>query len=140
VRTLLDANALLAVILGEPGMGRVRSLLREGNAAMTAPNLVEVYDIATRREGLPIGGVAEVVEPLFAGTIEQITVDASLALRAAEIRAEHYHRRTRRLSLADVILLAAAQPVDRIASSDSDVLAIASKLDIETIELPPSSG
>ncbi|HEY5708067.1 MAG TPA: PIN domain-containing protein [Solirubrobacterales bacterium] len=140
MRTLLDANALVAVILGELAMGPVRSLLREGDAAMTAPNIVEVYDIAARREGLPVDRVAEVVEPLFGGTIEQVVVDASLARRAAEIRIEHYHRKTRRLSLADVILLAAARPVDKIASSDSDVLAIAAKLGIETIELPASAG
>jgi predicted nucleic acid-binding protein len=121
-------------------MGPVRSLLRERNAAMAAPNVVEVYDIATRREGIPVERVAGVVEPLFEGTIEQITVDASLARRAAEIRIEHYDRKTRRLSLADVILLAAARPVDRIATSDSDVLAVASELGIETIELPSSDG
>jgi predicted nucleic acid-binding protein len=138
VRTLLDANALVAVILGEPTMGRVRGLLREGNAAMAAPNVVEVYDIATRREGLPVERVAEVVEPLFEGTIEPVAFDESLARRAAEIRIEHYHRKTRALSLADVILLAVARPVDRVATSDSDVIAVAAQLGIETIELSPS--
>lgn len=139
MRVLLDANALVAVILGEPAMRPVLGLLREGNAAMTASNLVEVYDIATRREGLPAGRVAEIVEPLIGGAIEPIPVDASLARRAAEVRFEHYHRATRALSLADVILLAAAGPTDRIATSDSDVLAVAAELGIETIELPPSS-
>jgi len=105
---------------------------------MAAPNIVEVYDIAVRREGLPIERVAAVVEPLFEGTIEQVAVDAELARRAAEIRTEHYHRKTRRLSLADVILLAAAQRADKIATSDSDVLTVAVGLGIETIELPPS--
>ena len=138
MRTLLDANALVAVILGEPAMGFVRGLLREGNAAMAAPNVVEVYDIATRREGLPAERVAEVVEPLFEGTIEQVAFDASLARRAAEIRIEHYHRKTRALSLADVILLAVARPVDRVATSDSDIIAVAAQLGIETIELSPS--
>ena len=138
MRTLLDANALVAVILGEPAMELVRGLLREGDAAMVAPNIVEVYDIAIRREGLPAERVVGVVEPLFEGTIEQVVVDASLARRAAEIRIEHYHREIRPLSLADVVLLAAARPVDRIATSDSDVLIVASELDIETIELPPS--
>ncbi len=140
MRTLLDANALVAVILGQPAMAMVRGLLREGSAAMAAPNVVEVYDIATRREGLPIGRVAEFVEPLFEGAIEQVPLDASLARRAAEIRFEHYHRKTRPLSLADVILLAAARPADKIASPDSDVLAVAAELRIVTIELPPSSG
>lgn len=138
MRTVLDANALVAVILGEPAMGSVRSLLREGNAAMTAPNIVEVYDIATRREGLPIGRVAEIVEPLFEGAIQQIVVDVGLARRAAEIRSEHYHRTTCALSLADVILLAAVGSADRIATSDSAVLAVAAKLGVETIELPAS--
>ncbi len=138
MRTLLDANALVAVILGEPAMDPVLGLLREGNTAMTTANLVEVYDISTRREGLSAGHVAEVVEPLFEGAIEPIDVDTSLARRAAEIRLEHYHRATRALSLADVILLAAAGSGDRVASSDTDVLAVAADLDVETIELPPS--
>jgi predicted nucleic acid-binding protein len=138
VRTLLDANALIAVILGEPAMEPVRGLLREGNAAMAAPNVVEVYDIAARREGLSLEKVAEVVESLFEGTIEQVAVDVSLARRAAEIRGAHYHRETRALSLADVILLAAATPADRIATSDSDVLIVATELGIGTIELPAS--
>lgn len=140
MKTWLDANALVAVILGEPAMGPVLGLLREGNAAMTASNIVEVYDVASRREGISAERVGEVVEPLFEGTIEPIPIDVALARRAGEIRIEHYHRQTRPLSLADAILLAAARPRDRIASSDSDVLAIATELGIETIELPPSSG
>lgn len=105
---------------------------------MVAPNVVEVYDVAVRREGLPLGKVADVVESLFEGTIEQVAVDVGLARRAAEIRAEHYHRETRALSLADGILLAAATPADRIATSDSDVLVVATELGIGTIQLPPS--
>lgn len=138
MRTLLDANALVAVILGEPAEKPVLGLLREGNTAMTAANLVEVYDISIRREGLAASRVAEVVEPLFEGPIEPIAVDAGLARRAAEIRFDHYHRATRALSLADVVLLAAARSGDRIASSDGDVLVVAAALGIETIELPPS--
>jgi len=138
VRTLLDANALVAVILEEPGMKQVLGLLREGNAAMTGPNVAEVYDISVRREGLPASGVVEVVEPLFESAIEVLAVDAGLARRAAEIRSEHYHRAKRALSLADVILLAAAGPEDRIATSDSAVLAVATVLGIEIIRLSPS--
>ena len=137
MRTLLDANALVAVILGEPAMEQVLGLLREGNAAMPASNIVEVHDISTRREGLSPGRVAEIVEPLFEGVVEPIVVDVGLARRAAEIRFRHYHRATCALSLADVILLAAAGSADRIATSDSAVLAVAAELGIETVELPP---
>jgi predicted nucleic acid-binding protein len=138
LRTLLDANALVAVILGEPAMEPVLGLLREGSAAMTASNVLEVYDISTRREGLSADRVAGVVEPLFESAIELIAVDARLARRAAEIRFDHYHRATRALSHADVILLAAAGSEDRIATSDSAILTVAAELGIETIELPPS--
>jgi predicted nucleic acid-binding protein len=134
----LDANALVAVILGEPAMKPVLGLLREGNGAMTGPNIAEVYDISTRREGLPANRVAEVVDPLFESAIEVLPVDVGLARRAAEIGFEHYHRITRALSLADVILLAAAGSGDRLATSDSDVLAVAAELGVETIRLPPS--
>jgi len=140
VKTLLDANALVAVILGEPAMQPVLGLLRGGNTAMTGPNVAEVYDISIRREGLPALRVAEVMDPLFESAVEVLAVDAGLARRAAEIRRERYHRATRPLSLADVILLAAAGARDRIASSDTDVLAVAADLGIATIELPPSSG
>jgi PIN domain nuclease of toxin-antitoxin system len=140
VKTWLDASALLAVILGEPGMKQVLDLVREGNTAMTATNVIEVYDVASRREGIPPQRVRDVVEPLFEGTIEPVPVDADLARVAAEVRIRHYHRKTRLLSLADVTLLAAARSRDKIATSDSDVLAVAVELGIETIELPTSSG
>jgi predicted nucleic acid-binding protein len=138
VRTFLDANALVAVLLGEPAAKQVLGLLREGTAAITATNVAEVYDISARREGLSASRVAEVVEPLLEGPLEPISVDWDLARDAGEIRSKHYHRTKRPLSLADVILLAAVGPADRIATSDSDVLVVAAELGIETIELPPS--
>lgn len=138
MRTLLDANALLALVLGEPAMEPVQRILREGRAAMPAANIAEVFDIAIRREGIPFARVSEVVDPLFGGPLEPIAIGADLARRAGEIRSKHYHRRNRSLSLADAILLAASQRGDRIASSDPDVLAVAAELGIETIELPHS--
>jgi len=140
VKTWLDANALVAVILGEPAMEQVLGLVREGSAAMVAANVIEVYDVASRREGISPARVKAVVEPLFEAMIEPVPVGADLAREAAEIRIEHYRRKTRPLSLADVTLLAAARPRDRIASSDTDVLTVAAELGIETVELPPSSG
>jgi hypothetical protein len=81
-----------------------------------------------------------VVEPLFEGSLALVPVDLGLARRAAEVRTDHYHRKRHSLSLADATLLAAPRSGDKIASSDSGVLAVAAGLGIETIELPPSSG
>ncbi len=107
---------------------------------MTATNVTEVFDVVARKAGIGHARIADVVEPLFEGPLALIAVDLGLARRAAEIRTEHYHRKRRSLSLADATLLAAPRPGDKIASSDSDVLAVAAELGIETIELPPSSG
>jgi len=140
VNVLLDANALLALLLAEPAMERVLSLLREGRTAMTGANIAEVFDVGIRRKGLSPTRMAELVEPLLAGPITSIPVDLSLARRAGELRADHYHRTERRISLADAVLLGAARDGDRIATADRPVLAVAAELGIETIELPPSSG
>jgi predicted nucleic acid-binding protein len=138
--TLLDANALIAVIRAERAMDQVLAILREGAAAITTVNLAEVFDSVARRAGLPHARIADVIEPLVEGPLRPIPVDVELARRAAEIRSAHYHRKRQPLSLADCILLAAASgPKDRIATSDSDVLTVAAELGIETIELPPSA-
>ena len=136
--TFLDANALIAVIRGEPAMERVLAILRGGSSAMTTANIAEVYDRSGRRSGLSHERVAEVIEPLFEGPLTPIPVDLGLARRAGEIRNSHYHRKRRPLSLADCVLRAAPAAVDKVATSDTDVLAVAAELGIETIRLPPS--
>jgi PIN domain nuclease of toxin-antitoxin system len=138
--TFLDASALIAVIQGEPAMKQVLAILREGSAAMTATNVAEVFDVVARKAGIGHARIADVVEPLFDGPLALIAVDLGLARRAAEVRTEHYHRKQRSLSLADATLLAAPRSGDKIATSDSGVLAVAAELSIETIQLPPSSG
>lgn len=137
--TLLDANALIALIRGEPAMERVLAILREGSTAMTTVNLAEVFDSLARRVGLSHVRIADVVEPLVEGPLRPIPVDLGLARRAGEIRSAHYHRRRQPLELADCVLLAAPGPDDKIATSDRDVLAVATELGIETIELPRSA-
>ncbi len=105
---------------------------------MTGANIAEVFDVGLRRKGFSASRMVELVDPLFDGPIAIVPVDSNLARRAGELRAAHYHRADLRISLADAILLAAAKPADKIATSDSAVLAVAAELGIETIELPPS--
>lgn len=138
--TLLDANALIAVVRGEPAMERVLGVIREGATAMTTVNIAEVYDSVARKTGLSYADIGEVIEPLLHGSIAPIPVNVALARRAAEVRSAHYHRNRQALSLADCVLLASAGENDKIATADPDVLAVAAKLDIETIQLLPSSA
>lgn len=134
--TLLDAYALIAFLVGGPAAPMVRGLLREGDTAVTTANLAETLDVSQRIHGLEIARAMDLLDPLLQGPLATIPLDAELARSAAEMRARHYHRSSRPISLADAVLLASAGPGDRIATADPDVLAIADAEDVATFELP----
>jgi predicted nucleic acid-binding protein len=133
---LLDAYALIAFLIGGPAAAQVRGLLREGDAAVATANLVEALDVSQRVHGLPIVRAMEILEPLFEGSLGSVALDFATARRAAEIRARHYHRSSRPISLADAILIASATPGTRIATADPDVLAIVRAEGMESVALP----
>jgi predicted nucleic acid-binding protein len=134
--TLLDAYALIAFLIGGPAAPAVRALLREGDAAVTTANLIETLDVSRRVHGLSISRAMDVLDPLLEGPLSTISLDARLARSAAEMRASHYHRSSRPISLADAVLLASARPGDRIVTADPDVLAIADVENLDTVKLP----
>jgi predicted nucleic acid-binding protein len=135
--TLLDAYALVAFLVGGPVARQVRGLLREGRASVATANLAEALDVSARTYGLPVERAMEVLEPLLDATLSSVSLDLDRARRAATIRARHYHRAARPISLADAILIASAAPGDRIATADPDVLAVAEAEAITTIRLRP---
>jgi predicted nucleic acid-binding protein len=137
--TLLDAYALVAFLVGGPAAPQVRGLLREAGASVAAANLAEALDVCARTYGLPMERAMAVLEPLLDGTLGSVPLDLTRAQRAAAIRARHYHRASRPISLADAILVASAGPGDRIATADPDVLAVAQAEHIATIPLPSQS-
>jgi len=134
--TLLDAYALVAFLVGGPAAPRVRAILRDRHAAVATANLAEVLDVSQRVHRLPIGRALEVLEPLFDRTLTLLPLDYRVACRAAEIRARHYHRSARPISLADAVLLASAGEGDEIATADPDVLAVAEAEQLSSVVLP----
>ena len=134
--TLLDAYALIAFLVGGPATQEVRSILREGDAAVATANLVEVLDVSQRVYGVAIPRAVEVLEPLLEGPLTAVPLDSAVARRAAEIRARHYHRSSRPISLADAVLIGSAKLGDRIATADPDVLAVARAEKLESVALP----
>ncbi len=134
--TLLDAYAIVAFLADRPPAQRVQELLGIGGSKVTTANLAEALDVTQRVHGVPVARAMELLEPLLEGVLRPIALDTAGAQRAAEIRARHYHRAKRPISLADAILLAAAADDDAIATADPDVLAIAALEGIPTIELP----
>jgi PIN domain nuclease of toxin-antitoxin system len=134
--TLLDAYALIAFVVGGPATQQVRAILREGDAAVATANLAEVLDVSQRVHAIPIPRAVEVLEPLLEGPLTAVPLDSTVARRAAEIRATHYHRSTRPISLEDAVLIGSAQLGDRIATADPDVLAVADAEKLESVTLP----
>jgi predicted nucleic acid-binding protein len=134
--TLLDAYALVAFLVGGPAAPQVRGLLREPGTSVATANLAEALDVTARTYGLSVERAMAVLEPLLHGTLECVPLDLVRAQRAATIRARHYHRVSRPISLADAILVASAGPGDRIATADPDVLVVAQAEAIATITLP----
>jgi PIN domain nuclease of toxin-antitoxin system len=137
--TLLDAYALIAFLVGGPAAPRVRSILREGDAAVATTNLAETLDVSQRVHGLAIERAVDTIEPLLDGSLATVPLDAEIAVRAATLRAKHYHRKTRPISLADAVLIASAGDGDRLATADPDVLAVARDEQVATVELPQQS-
>lgn len=134
--TLLDAYALIAFLVGGPATARVRAILREGEAAVATVNLIEALDVTQRVYGLPIPRSLEVLDPVLDGALAVVVLDLAVARGAAEVRARHYHRTSRPISLADAVLIASANPGDRIATADPDVFAVAAAEGVPTVELP----
>ncbi len=134
--TLLDAYALVAFLVGGPASAQVRTVLREGRAAVASANLAETLDVSQRFHRVPVSRAMEILDPLLGDVVTVIPLDAAMAQAAAEMRAKHYHRSSRPISLADAVLLASATAEDRIATADPDVLAVADTEGIETIALP----
>ena len=134
--TLLDAYALIAYLTAGPAAAHVRTILRDGDCAIATANLVEVLDVTQRVRGIPIGRVRAVIDPLLDGTLAIIPLDLPIARRAAELRATHYNGKTCAISLADAVLIASAQPGDRIATADPAVLDVTRVEGISTLPLP----
>jgi PIN domain nuclease of toxin-antitoxin system len=133
---VLDAYALVAHLRDESAAPAVRTMLREGGCVMSAVNLTEVLDHLARVRRVDDRRLRSAMSGLLGGLVEVLPVDESIAWRAASIRARHYHRSERDLSLADCILIASAGPEDTIATADAHVATTARSEGIDVRKLP----
>lgn len=99
--SVLDASAVLAVILGEPGAARVNQAIADG----TFISSVNVTEVVTRQidRGVSDGDARANVEEL---EIEVVAFDEELAYRAGLLRSA---TRSAGLSLGDRACLALAE-------------------------------
>ena len=140
--TVIDAYALVAFVADEPAADEVESLLRTGECRVNAINLAEAIDVCRRVHGLLHDDIRGVVEPLTVSNTLGVGVsDEHDAWLAAELRSEHYDRKTCAISIADCFAVALAVAEDSaIATADPGMAAVARQEGVPLVALPDRRG
>jgi predicted nucleic acid-binding protein len=137
---ILDSYAVLALLKGEPAAAEVQRLVEDDEDALLTPlGVAEVLDHLVR---LANADEEEAVLDLAQlGLATPFPVEAELAVRAGLLRARHYHRKSRAVSLADCVAAETARPLGcRLASADPHLLDLCRAEHITVIPLPDSTS
>lgn len=137
---VLDAYAVLALLKGELSADEVAQLLaRDEQAVLTVLGVAEVVDHLVRLVGAHEDDAVLDVAQLGLDTPQPL--DAGLALRAGLLRAGHYHRKNRAVSLADCVAAETARPAGSLlATADPHLLDMCRAEGIAVIPLRDTSG
>ncbi len=137
--SVLDAYAVLAYLKGEAAAPEVRVLLDDDESSLTALGVAEVLDHLVRISGADEEDAALDLAQL--GLIDAVSVDATIGAAAGLLRARHYHRTSRPVSLADCVAAEVArsrrQPV---ATADPHLLDVCHVEGIAVTVLTGSTG
>jgi predicted nucleic acid-binding protein len=140
---VLDAQALIAALVGEPATDEVERILRDPGdpAVISSVNLAEVIYVLVRSHGNGLEDVRERIDWLLASSLSVRDVDVVVALLAGELRSRHYHRTQRPLSLADCIALATAiTDGGALATADPALADTARERSVAVHALPDARG
>jgi PIN domain nuclease of toxin-antitoxin system len=138
--TVLDAFAVLALLKDEPAAERVERLLHDDpGCGLTALGVAEVIDHLVRFVGVEEDDA--VLDLAQLGLAPPYPVDGDLAMRSGLLRARHYNRRTRAVSLADCVAAEVARfSGTPLATSDPHLLATCHAEDIPYLALRDPRG
>ena len=138
--TVLDSFAVLALLRDEPAAGIVARLVRsDPEARLTSLGVAEVVDHLVRL--MDVDEDNAVLDVAQLGLSEPVVVDHVLATRAGFLRARHYHRTARAISMADCVAAEAARAsLVALATSDPHLLDTCTAEGISTFVLPDSRG
>jgi predicted nucleic acid-binding protein len=138
--TVLDAFAVIALLRDEPAAATVANLIgAEPRPALTALGVAEVLDHLVRLMG--VDEEEAVLDLAQLGLAEAHVVDGETASRSGRLRARHYHRRTRAISLADCVAAEVARRAGApLATSDPHLLDVCHAEGIPYLVLPDARG
>ncbi len=137
---ILDAYAVLALLRDEPAAPQAQALIEgDEETALTLLGVAEVLDRLVRLAGAD--GEQAWGDLVQLGLADSPALDPQLAARAGLLRARHYNRRTRALSLADCVAAETARRLDAsLATADPALLETCEAEGIAVIALPGSDS
>jgi predicted nucleic acid-binding protein len=130
-------------VLDEPSAAEVETLLRDESspAVVTTVTEAETVDMLVRRGGATADLVADSLGLLRRGGLIVQPVDIELAHTAGFLRARHFDKRLRAVSMADCLALAAAVLAgDRLATADRALAQMAREEAVVLIALQDTRG
>ena len=141
--TVLDAQAVIALLRDEPAADDVDSLLRRSDEVTSIPAtaLGEIFDIVVRVGGRRVEEVSALVDTLLATGLEVVPIDEDTGRLAGILRSRHWDRERRPVSMADCMVLAAGILAgDPIATADAALIGAARAEAHPVVALPDSQG
>jgi len=131
ISLLLDDDAA-ADVAGE--------LAGQEQLGISVVNVTEILDVLRRIHRTAPADAALAVDRFLNEVAAPIEATRELALRAADVRARHYHRRDRDVSLADCFVVATASPDGCVATSDRAVARVAQEEGLDVLAMPSQHG
>jgi PIN domain nuclease of toxin-antitoxin system len=141
--TVLDAQAIVAGLTAEPAMSEVARILhdRESIPMVSAVTVGETMDILVRVRHHRVEHCDAQLQLLYSGGLEVVPVDEEIGRLAGLLRARHWNRDSRPVSLADCTALATAiLNQEAIATADAALIGAARAEGHPVIVLPDSEG
>lgn len=136
---VLDSYAVLALLKDEPAADQVGRLLGSEDASLTALGAAEVLDHLIRLVGADEDEA--VLDLAQLGLLPPSPVDGPLGIRSSLLRARHYHRQHRAVSLADCVAAETARGIAApLASADPHILDVCRDEGIQLIALTDTRG
>lgn len=137
---MLDAGPLVSVLVGDAAGPIVATELDRREREVSVVNVGEVLDVLIRVHRVSEQDASDAVRRYLDEGARPVPATLEIAERAALVRARHYHRRDRDVSLADCFAIATALPDGEIATSDAAVVRVARAEGLEVLALPDSRG
>ena len=138
--TALDAYAVVAYLRDELAASAVEPLI-EQPTVLSALNLAEVMDRMIRLYGWPAEQVRSTLAVLERAGMRVLPLTDELAVSAGSLRARHYEKKNRAVSMADCVGAATAlREKVPMATSDPALVAVMRAEGGEVVPLPDSRG